>query len=115
MAKRIVQNSKLKIQDKKKIFLFLFGALIIFLSLTNLALWAKSEIAEEGRAPIKNEIIYWEEIVRETPTYRDGYLKLATLYWQLREDEKAKENLDKAIAIDPNSEKARELKNQLGF
>lgn len=111
MAKGKVTNGKR--QATRNFLYFLFASLIIFLSITNLALWAKSEIAQESREPIKKEILYWESIVAQTPTYRDGYLKLATLHWQLRDDEGARVYLEKAEQVDPNSEKVKEVKAEL--
>lgn len=104
-----------QVKNAKRFLLFICGGIIILLSITNLALWAKNEIAKEKRAPIENEIIYWENTVDKTPTYRDGYLKLATLYWQLGNNEKAKDNFIKAQQIDPNYEKTKELKKSLGL
>jgi tetratricopeptide (TPR) repeat protein len=59
---------------------------------------------------IRGEIERWEKIVDERSDYRDGYLKLAVLYWRLGEEVKARENLDKALEIDPNYDLALELK-----
>lgn len=105
---------KLKINYRKSL-IFLGSGIIIFLSLANIILWTKNEIAKQKRMPIKNEIAYWENLIQETPTYRDGYLKLATLYWQLEDKEKVKENLDKAIEVDPNYEETKRLRKQLGY
>ena len=51
----------------------------------------------------------WEEIVRQYPDFRDAYLKLSQLYFQLYQNEKVKENLEKALEIDPNFEPAKEM------
>ncbi len=58
---------------------------------------------------IRNEIIFWEKVVSERPGYRDGYLQLAILNYQLYENDKAKEYLNKALEIDPNFEVTKEL------
>ena len=58
---------------------------------------------------IKKLISYWEEILEKYPNYRDGYLQLAYLYYKIYQDEKAKENLTKALELDPNFETAQEL------
>ena len=56
----------------------------------------------------------WENFVKQKPDYRDGYLKLAFFYHQLKDKQKASENLKKAKALDPNYpgiEKMEELIN----
>lgn len=51
------------------------------------------------------ETIYsWEEILKERPDYRDGWMQLAAAYNKAGNKEKAKEALRKAIEIDPNNE-----------
>ena len=59
---------------------------------------------------IKEEIEKWQGFVGGKPDYRDGYLKLAVLYWRLGEEVRAKENLQKALEIDPNYDLALEFK-----
>lgn len=63
---------------------------------------------------IKNEISFWEKIVNEKPSYRDAYLQLAILNYQIYETEKVREYLKKAIELDPNYKPARELEKILG-
>ena len=58
---------------------------------------------------IKKLISGWEETLEKYPDYRDGYLQLAYLYYKIYQDEKAKENLTKALELDPNFETAQEL------
>lgn len=58
---------------------------------------------------IRREIDYWQEIVKEKPDYRDAYLKLAVLNWQVYENEKARLFLQKALDLDPNYELGRKV------
>jgi len=62
---------------------------------------------------IKKLITRWEEILEKYPDYRDGYLQLAYLYYKIYQDEKAKENLSRALDFDPNFPPAQELKKLL--
>lgn len=55
----------------------------------------------------------WEETKQKFPGYRDAYFALAVLYYQLGEREKARENLDRALEIDPNFEGGREMEKLL--
>lgn len=63
---------------------------------------------------ILGEIRKWGKITQEFPGYRDAYLKLASLYYQIYQNEKAQENLKKALELDPNFTPARELEKTLG-
>jgi tetratricopeptide (TPR) repeat protein len=58
---------------------------------------------------IEKLVAAWEKIIEEKPGYRDGHLQVAYLYYQLYENEKAKEALKQAIELDPNYQPAREL------
>lgn len=62
---------------------------------------------------ITNELSYWENTVRQKPDYRDGYFSLALIYYQMKDFNKSSENLNKAMSLDPNFEKGKELKGIL--
>lgn len=102
-------------QTKRSLVLWLAATIILLLAISNLTLFARNEYAKWQKAPIEAEIKQWEEVVAKTPTYRDGYLKLAVLYWKLREDNKAKEAIEKAKEIDPNYDATYELEKKLGY
>lgn len=74
-------------------------------------LWQKK--MESSPEEIRILIGGWEKIVAEKPNYRDGYLKLALLYYKLYENEKAREYLQKALELDPNFKPARKLEKIL--
>jgi len=59
---------------------------------------------------IKELIKAWEEIIEEKSQYRDAYLQLAILNYKINETQKAQDNLNKALEIDPNYELAKKLK-----
>ncbi len=52
---------------------------------------------------IQSKIDYWEEIVEQYPTYRDGYLRLALLNLRLNKNEIAQRHFYSAYTIDPNN------------
>lgn len=64
---------------------------------------------EENPQELQKLISNWEKITSETPTYRDGYLYLSLYYFKLGNRQKAQENLQKALELDPNFEPAKEL------
>ncbi len=61
---------------------------------------------------LSNEIIFWEKIVNDNPTYVDGYLKLAVLEWPL-DKTKSSHFLQIARELDPNSSKVHIIENKL--
>lgn len=64
------------------------------------SLWAEQK--RQDPAEIRKEVENWEKIVQQYPNYRDGFLKIANLWQQLGEEEKAREAQQKALALDPN-------------
>lgn len=62
---------------------------------------------------IRNEISFWEKVVVDKPDYRDAYLQLAILNYQIYEKEKAIGYLKKAQEIDPNFEAIKSLEKIL--
>lgn len=62
---------------------------------------------------IKDEIVFWEKIVADKPNYRDGYLRLALLNYQIYENQKARVYLERAKTLDPNFETTKELEKIL--
>jgi len=75
------------------------------------ALWQRK--VQANPEDIKKLIIYWERIVAEKENYRDAYLQLALLHYQLFENKKAQEYLDQVLELDPNFEPARKIKEFL--
>lgn len=65
-------------------------------------------------AKIRQEITSWEKISRDFPGYRDAYLHLAKLYYQILEKEKARQSLQKARELDPNFPSSQELQKIFG-
>lgn len=71
------------------------------------------EITSEP-SKIKEAIASLEEIIKDKPDYRDVYLQLAYYYYQLYEDEKAKERLERALKLDPNYPTTKKLQEIIG-
>lgn len=61
------------------------------------------------KATLRAEITRWEQEMYDKPDYRDGYLKLASLYYQLGELEAARNNLLNAREISPNHPATKKL------
>lgn len=69
-------------------------------------LGAKQEIVA---AEIRAEIAKLEQVAEKVNS-RDVWLKLAELYWQIFDEEKAREYWQKAWLVDPNNEKVISLR-----
>lgn len=72
----------------------------------------QKQIAAE-KIRMTTSLAFWQNEVKERPNYRDGYFSLAILYYQLKDYRNASENLDKAMTLDPNFEKGKELRSIL--
>lgn len=66
------------------------------------------EITESPQDNIE-AINHWENIMAEKKDFRDGYLKLALLYYLIYDNQKAQENIQKALQLDPNYEITKRL------
>jgi tetratricopeptide (TPR) repeat protein len=64
---------------------------------------------EQQRIQINREIEYWKGIVGKYQGYGDAYLKLASLEYKLGNTIEAKQYIDKAYAVDPNSKEGKVL------
>lgn len=62
---------------------------------------------------IKAEILLWQKLTGEFPSFRDAYIKLAILNYKINRLFDAKKFLDQALAIDPNNEVAKKLSSLL--
>lgn len=73
----------------------------------------EKERVEKEYATVTSEVEKLEKVVQQYPNYRDGFFKLALLEYRLENKEKAKLYVEKALKIDPNFEKGRELEEIL--
>ncbi len=89
--------------------LFLFG--LNYLSLRTLPALGKSaaeiqaeNLARENRRRTGAEIATWENLATAHPGFRDIFLKLAVLNWQIGNNTKASNYFSEAAYLDPNNE-----------
>ncbi len=59
---------------------------------------------------IRTEIGYWDQIVSLFPHYRDAYIRLAILHWQLYQPFLSRKYFDQALSLDPNNEDLSKMK-----
>jgi len=99
-----------------RIFTLLIFAIAIFILAYDLKknIEAKEKIDLE-RADISKEISFWQSFLKKNNDYRDGYLRLSILEYKIGDYGKARFYLGKALEIDPNFEKGKELEKALSF
>lgn len=61
------------------------------------------------------EMLFWEKVVSENPTYIDGWLELSRVSYEIGDKDYAIGALNSAKAINPNSEKVESLAKELGL
>lgn len=101
---------------KQLVFIYIIGVIFFILGASIFALYdsyQKKQAIDKKRKEINNEISYWKSIVDKYKDYRDGYFQLAILEYRLKDFNKSKFYLDKALALDPNFEKGRVLEKAL--
>ena len=69
----------------------------------------KIEFQKNEPERIKNEIIKWDKIVFDYPNFRDGFLKLAVLNWQIYNQDLSRWYWQKAFELDPNGVKTQQV------
>lgn len=70
-------------------------------------LWQKKYYSKPE--DIRKLITAWEKVVEKKPNYRDGYLQLAILHYELYQNDRARGYLQQAIDLDPNYEPTKGL------
>ena len=109
------QSAKNKIE--LKFLLSCFGIIaVLFLagfSLNNY--FSKPRVLGTETPDFSKEILFWENIVSENPTYIDGWLELARVTYEIGDKNYAIGALNSAKAINPNSEKVESLARELGL
>ena len=113
-SRPIPENTKLQ-----KWFLFVsiiagFLTLIFLLAsvLVGLDIYQHKQEVEQKMAQrkhIEEEIVFWQDVTRRYKGFRDAYLKLASLEYQLGNKEKVNMYVNEALKIDPNAKEALQM------
>lgn len=115
--KKYLQKN-LKVYKNTITFITFFSIIILFISFALFGIDVyksykiKTKVFAE-KQKILFDISYWENIADSYKGYRDAYFKLALLYYQLKDLDKTKENLNKVLELDPNFEEGRKLERIL--
>jgi len=73
----------------------------------------KKNNLELSHTRIMGELSFWKKTASIYPNYRDAYFNIALLDYQVGNISEAKSNLQKALEIDPNFKKGRDLEQVL--
>lgn len=99
-----------KIKFQAVVFLYIATlALIIFMTLDLLKNLQRQKEINFQRGKIESQVKVWQDIADRFQGYKEAYYQLASLEYQLGNIDKAKFYINKALYLDPNFEKAREL------
>lgn len=58
---------------------------------------------------LEREYRFWQSVVKDKPDYRDAYLALSALAYQLSRRQEARAYLTHVLSIDPNDHRAQQL------
>ncbi len=105
-----------KLNADRVVFFVGFISVLIAISLIALDIYSNFEKQKKltnEKFKVLREVSFWENETKVRPGYRDGYMQLAILNFQLKNFTEARQELDKALFLDPNFEKGRELERLL--
>lgn len=105
--------------DSFYVFFFtrLFVLLLLLLTVINLNnIFENKKVlgVKIDTSSVNEQKMYYEKIVKENPTYMDGYIELAKISSFLGDRESEKNYLKMAYNINPNSKEVNDLLNQVG-
>lgn len=106
------KRSKLiqKIKFQSIVFLYIATiALILFMTFDLLKNFQRQKEINFQREKIESQVKLWQDIADKFQGYKEAYYQLASLEYQLGNIDKAKIYINKALYLDPNFEKSREL------
>ncbi len=93
----------------------LFVLIVMLISLLNVkSIFTKPKMEVLGATDtVKEEIMFWEGFLKESPTYMAGWVELTKLEIERGNIDAARLYFDKAQTINPNSEILEDLKKKL--
>ncbi len=91
----------------------IFLAGITFVTLDIRQNMAKKQQLQAQRVKLQSQILKWEKINTQYPGYRDGYLRVAVLAYQVGDIAKARTYVQKTLDVDPYFNEAQILNKLL--
>lgn len=68
---------------------------------------------EKEPTRLGDEVSFWQQVVVNKPDYRDGFIMLAAVHYQLNNNAKATQYLETAKLLDPNNPYVKKLSDLL--
>lgn len=90
-----------------------FNLVFFFSSDKNQVLGTKIEI--DTKTVLINQRVYWKELLEQNPGYIYGWVELAKVEVQLENPKAARNALDNALEINPNSQLVKDVEKNLRF
>ncbi len=90
-----------------------FFCLIIFESVHVSQSLQQQTIIKKQKDRVVYELSFWQQVINSHPDYRDAYFEVAILEYRLGDTISSKGYLQKAMSLDPNFEKGKELEKVL--
>lgn len=112
------RKNNLKLLEKLKLegIIFIYAITIFLILISAFDLFSNFQKQKEinfETEKIQSEIKLWQEVTNKFKDYKEAYYQLAILEYRLGETDLAKFYIDKSLYLDPNFEKARELRKIL--
>jgi len=70
---------------------------------------------DENVNKLMKSYAFWQQVIVQKPDYRDAYIQLASLAFELDRTEEAKNYLAQALVLDPNNRDVKSAEQQLGL
>lgn len=118
ISRAITESILSFVRDEKNVLLaslsgVFFFCLMLYMTVQLSVSLRLQKTVEMERGKVAAERAFWEAVTKERPGFRDGYFMLALLEYRLGKEQEAKQNVSKALEIDPNFQKGREFEKIL--
>lgn len=74
-----------------------------------------TKIEIDTKTTLINQRVFWKELLEKNPSYIYGWVELAKVEVQLENPKAARNALDSALEISPNSQLVKDVEKNLGF
>jgi tetratricopeptide (TPR) repeat protein len=88
--------------------IFSFVLIFVFVELLD-----QYKTLQEEQASIKNELLYWENVLAAVPNSPDVYFQAGVVAFQLGDKKLASQYITEALALDPTFEAAIQLQEKI--
>ncbi len=109
----LIHRTKRLVKVFYAIVVFLLALLVGVTAFDVYTLTQEKKQRELDREKAASELVFWENVTKRYPDYRDGYFKAAVFSYRLGENGKAKAYVEKALVLDPGFSEGRALEKML--